>query len=103
MKQYEQGAGRILVVDDSATVGMVVKQSISAVVNMPVDYARSLTECEQLLSEHHHEYRVAVVDLSLPDAPDGEAVDMVLSFGIATIVLTGSLDSALSRIFYLRT
>ena len=61
---------------------------------MPVDYARSLTECEQLLSEHHHQYQVAVVDLSLPDAPDGEAVDMVLSFGIATIVLTGSLDSA---------
>lgn len=83
-----------MIVDDSATVGMVVKQAISSVVDMPVDYARSLTECEQLLSEHHHQYQVAVVDLSLPDAPDGEAVDMVLSFGIATIVLTGSLDNA---------
>lgn len=83
-----------MIVDDSATVGMVVKQAISSVVDMPVDYARSLTECEQFLSEHHHQYQVAVVDLSLPDAPDGEAVDMVLSFGIATIVLTGSLDNA---------
>lgn len=94
MSQSEQAAGRILIVDDSATVGLVVKQAISAVVDIPVDYARSMTECEKLLSEHHHEYQVAVVDLSLPDAPDGEAVDMVLSFGIATIVLTGSLDNA---------
>ncbi len=93
MTSSEAEAGRILIVDDSATIGRVVTQAVSSVVDLPVDYARSLTECEQLLSEHHHQYRVAVVDLSLPDAPDGEAVDMVLSFGIATIVLTGSLDS----------
>ncbi|HEU0186373.1 MAG TPA: diguanylate cyclase [Gallionellaceae bacterium] len=80
--------------DDSATVGMVVKQAISSVVNLPVDYARSLAECEQLLASHKNDYLVAVVDLSLPDAPDGEAVDMVLNCHIATIVLTGSLDNA---------
>jgi len=34
-----------------------------------------------------------VVDLNLPDATDGEAVDQVLGYGIATVVLTGSMDN----------
>ncbi|MGV8935329.1 MAG: diguanylate cyclase [Gallionellaceae bacterium] len=86
---------RILVVDDSATIGMVVKNAInSAVEDVTVDLARSLAACKQLLDEHHESYLVAVVDLSLPDAKDGEAVDMVLESGIATIVLTGSLDNS---------
>jgi PleD family two-component response regulator len=88
------GNNRILVVDDSATIGMVVKNAInSAVADVPVDLARSLAACKLLLDEHHEHYQVAVVDLSLPDAKDGEAVDMVLERGIATIVLTGSLDN----------
>ncbi len=93
MRKSDQGTGRILIVDDSATVGMVVKSAVSSVVNMPVDLARSLAACKQMLAEHPDEYQVAVVDLSLPDAQDGEAVDLVLSHGVATIVLTGSLDT----------
>lgn len=93
MSQSDQGAGRILIVDDSATVGMVVKNAVSSVVEMPVDLARSLAACKVKLAEHPDQYQVAVVDLNLPDAADGEAVDLVLGFGIATIVLTGSLDN----------
>lgn len=94
MNQPDQGARRILIVDDSATVGMVVKSAVSSVVGIPVDLARSLAACKQLLAEHPGQYLVAVVDLSLPDALDGEAVDMALNGGVATIVLTGSLDSS---------
>ena len=94
MSQSDQGTGRILVVDDSATIGIVVKNAVNSAINMPVDVARSLAACEKLLAEHRGHYQVAVVDLSLPDALDGEAVDMALSFGVATIVLTGSLDSS---------
>jgi diguanylate cyclase (GGDEF)-like protein len=94
MSQSDQGAGRILIVDDSATVGMVVKNAVSSVVDMPVDLARSLAACAKLIAEHPGEYQVAVVDLNLPDATDGQAVDMVLGYGVATIVLTGSLDSS---------
>lgn len=93
MGQSDKGTGRILIVDDSATVGMVVKNAVSSAVNMPVDLARSLAACTQLIAEHPNQYQVAVVDLNLPDATNGEAVDMVLSYGVATIVLTGSLDN----------
>ena len=93
MSQPVPNNKRILIVDDSPTVGMVVKNAVSNVVNLPVDLARSLAACAQLIAEHPEQYLVAVVDLHLPDAKDGEAVDMVLGYGIATIVLTGSLDS----------
>lgn len=92
MSLTEQSAGRILIVDDSATVGMVVKNAVSSIVKMPVDLARSLAACEKLLSEYPNQYQVAVVDLNLPDASDGQAVDMTLKAGVATIVLTGSMD-----------
>ena len=93
MGQSDKGTGRILIVDDSATVGMVVKNAVSSAVNMPVDLARSLAACAQLIADHPAQYQVAVVDLNLPDATNGEAVDMVLGYGVATIVLTGSLDN----------
>ncbi len=93
MSKAEQNTNRILVVDDSATIGMVVRNTINSIVTYPVDLARSLAACKVLLDEHHEHYLVAVVDLSLPDAKDGEAVDLVLSYNVATIVLTGSLDS----------
>lgn len=92
MSQTDQGPKRILIVDDSATVGMVVKNAVKTVVGIPVDLARSLAACKKLLDEFPGQYQVAVVDLNLPDAADGEAVDMTLNFGIATIVLTGSMD-----------
>jgi len=92
MSQPEQGAKRILIVDDSATVGMVVKNAVSSVVGMPVDLARSLAACNKLLSDYPNQYQVAVVDLNLPDAADGEAVDATLKAGVATVVLTGSMD-----------
>jgi diguanylate cyclase (GGDEF)-like protein len=92
MSRPEQEGKRILVVDDSATVGMVVKNAVSSVVGMPVDLARSLAACNKLLLEYPKQYLVAVVDLNLPDAADGEAVDATLNAGVATIVLTGSMD-----------
>ena len=93
MSQSDKVAKRILIVDDSTTVGLVVKTAVHTAVNMPVDLAKSLAACAQLITDHPDEYQIAVVDLHLPDAPNGEAVDMVLDCGIATIVLTGSLDN----------
>ena len=94
MEKSEKGASRILVVDDSATIGMVVKNALKSAVDLPVDLARSLAACKQLIAENPGKYQVAVVDLSLPDAKEGEAVDYVLENRISTIVLTGSLDNA---------
>jgi len=93
--QNSVGDDRLLVVDDSRAIGIAVTRSLQTIATLPVDYADSLQACEVLLSEHPGRYRVAVVDLNLPDAPDGQAVDLVLGNGIATIVLTGMIDASL--------
>jgi len=86
---------RLLVVDDSVAVGRLVQTTFADPTGTPIDHALSLADCRRLLAEHPGVYPVAVVDLNLPDAPDGEAVDLVLSHGVATVVLTAAADEAL--------
>ena len=54
-------------------------------------YAGSRREALTLLNQSN-DWLAAIVDLNLPDAPHGELVDDMLSLGIPTIVLTGSVD-----------
>ncbi len=86
---------RILIVDDSNVICEVVKADIENATGMPADTAASLKECRALLLQYPGKYPVAVVDLNLPDAANGEAVDEVLAAGIATVVLTASLEERL--------
>ena len=89
---------RILVVDDSVAIGKAVQKAIEMSVRMPVDHVASYAECAQVLADPARKYIVAVVDLHLPDAPDGQAVDLTVSRGLATIVLTGNMDEEMHKV-----
>lgn len=54
--------------------------------------AESYAETRALIEAGPDDYFVAVLDLNLPDAPDGEIVDYVLEQKIPVIVLTGTLS-----------
>ncbi|MBT1445754.1 diguanylate cyclase [Shewanella sp. JM162201] len=86
---------RILVVEDSSVVARVLKHMITLQIGCTVDVAVDLASARALLREH--EYFVAVTDLNLPDAPNGESVELVLGSHTPCIVLTGSLDPAQRR------
>ncbi len=83
---------KVLIVDDSPLVLKVIrhvaKQSLEL---MPV-YASNFSEAQRLYVEHKESLFVALVDLNLPDAPNGEIVDFMLEQGLPTIVLTGSFS-----------
>lgn len=81
----------ILVVEDSAMVMKVIKHVLSQSPFIRVDYATNFAEAKALV-EQNDTYFAALVDLSLPDAPNGEVVDYVLSQSVPTIVLTASFD-----------
>lgn len=55
-------------------------------------YATSFAEARTLVENPEHDFFAALVDLNLPDAPEGEVVDFTLTKGIPTVVLTGSFD-----------
>jgi diguanylate cyclase (GGDEF)-like protein len=84
---------RVLVVDDSQAIGRAVQKAIEMVVDLPVDYVASYAECARAMEAPGVQYAAAVVDIHMPDSPDGEAVDLVCGKGVATIVLTGSMDA----------
>lgn len=84
---------KFLVVEDSPIVVKIIKHIAKLDPSLSFDIAMSFKEAKELLKNNGKEkYLAAVVDLNLPDAPDGEVVDYTLSLKIPTIVLTGSYD-----------
>jgi diguanylate cyclase (GGDEF)-like protein len=83
---------KILVVEDSQMVMKVIRHVMNQEPTIEAVYAESFAEAKQRYEEEQDDLFAALVDLNLPDAPDGEVVDYMLDLGVPTIVLTGSFD-----------
>ncbi len=81
---------RILIVEDNKTLAKLLAKKIQTSLNMEVDIAYRLSEAKLFLSKY--KYFVTLLDINLPDAPNGEVVDYVLSKGQPAIVLSGNID-----------
>jgi diguanylate cyclase (GGDEF)-like protein len=82
---------RILVVEDNKALSKLIAKKIAQNIEFEVDIAHSLKEAEVLLSKNN-DYFVSLLDLNLPDAPNGEVVDYMISKKIPAIVLTANVD-----------
>lgn len=82
---------KVLVVEDSLTVRKIVNKLIEDNPHFTCDLCEDLAEAQSAL-ESDNEYLAAIVDLNLPDAPNGESVELALSHNVPTIVLTGNFD-----------
>jgi diguanylate cyclase (GGDEF)-like protein len=80
----------VLIVEDSTTFSTLLKRRIRQTLGLPTLVAASMAEAKELVSEHFDEILVALLDLNLPDAPDGEVIAPVLAYGIPAIVFTGT-------------
>nr|WP_295148422.1 response regulator [uncultured Campylobacter sp.] len=91
---------RILVVDDNkALAKLIAKQMDKSVEDMLIDVAHDFAEAKAMIERNKSEYFMTILDLNLPDAPNGEIVDYVLSKGLPAIVLTGSIDEKTKQTF----
>lgn len=82
---------KILVIEDSVTVRMIVKKLIEDNPHFNCELCKDLAQAKKVF-ESGESYLAAVVDLNLPDAPNGESVDLALSYNIPTIVLSGNFE-----------
>jgi len=89
----------LLVVEDSLVQSKIICQRFGALTSFPLLAAYTMAETENLASAHKDELFAAVVDLNLPDAPNGEAVDICLAHGIPCIVLAASFDETVRKSF----
>jgi diguanylate cyclase (GGDEF)-like protein len=82
----------ILVVEDSKTYSTALCRRLKDAIGLPIVACRSLNELHEAVTDDRAAFTLAVVDLNLPDAPHGEAIDFAVQRGIPTIVHTGSFD-----------
>jgi diguanylate cyclase (GGDEF)-like protein len=85
-------ARKVLIVEDSPIVAKILLHIAKQELNFEVLLASTFAEARQLCEQQRENIFAALVDLNLPDAPDGEVVDYTLEQKIPTIVLTGSFD-----------
>lgn len=86
---------KILVVEDSPVVLKVLQHLLSQSPTFVPVLCSCYKEAENKLKDAGEEYFAAVVDLNLPDAENGEVVDLVLFYKVPCVVLTGSVDDSL--------
>ncbi|WP_321777839.1 diguanylate cyclase [Sulfurimonas sp.] len=86
---------KILIVDDSQTILLMLESVLNEHPKIEPFFCKSYKDTQKLLKEHKGEFHAALLDLNLPDAPDGEVVDLVNTYNIPSIVLTGTLNKRL--------
>lgn len=96
MKLYgDSAAGTVLVVEDSRALQGLLSSYLNDLYGLKAICASCLAETRAQLAAGPERFFCAVLDLNLPDAPNGEVVNLVQQQGIPVIVLTGSVDAAL--------
>lgn len=86
---------RILIVEDNKTLAKLIAKKIGSELDYEVDVAYSLHEAKLFL--HKDDYFVTLLDVNLPDAPNGEVIDYTLAKGHKVIVLSGNIDKAFRK------
>ena len=81
---------RILIVEDNKTLAKLISKKIENALDFKVDVAYSLGEAKLFLKMY--KYFITLLDINLPDAPNGEIVDYVLAKGNRAIVLSANID-----------
>ncbi len=85
---------RVLIVEDSKTFASLVKKKIEADLQLEVVWAACYAEAVAVL-EQRQDFLLALLDLNLPDAPNGEIVDYVIGKKIPPIIFTGEMSDEL--------
>jgi len=80
---------RVLVVEDSRFFSNMVAAKLAAELGLEIAQASTYAEALALIEAEKPSFLLALLDLNLPDAPQGEIVDLVTSKGIPAIVFTG--------------
>ncbi|WP_319779471.1 diguanylate cyclase [Maridesulfovibrio sp.] len=86
---------KVLIVEDSITFSGILKRSILAKLDVEIELCCDYASTVECLKERRDEFFVALLDIVLPDAPDGEVVDLVVSHNIPSIVFTGEISDEL--------
>lgn len=89
----------ILVIEDSRSLALLLSQKLQEKWQCEVHIATNYQEAKDCLKKHRHEYHIVVTDLHLPDAPNGEIIDLIHRANLKSIVITGTFGEELKDSF----
>jgi len=81
---------KILIVEDNKTLAKLIATKIETSLKFEVDIAYTLKEAKLFLKTY--KYFITLLDINLPDAPDGEVLDYAIDKGNHVIILSGIID-----------
>lgn len=87
---------RVLIVEDNNSIARKLSIGIGNKYGIAVDVVSSKADLALLLQESTS-YLLALCDINIPDAPNGECVDVLLENKIPPVVMTASSDSQIRR------
>ncbi|NBN65737.1 diguanylate cyclase [Microvirga tunisiensis] len=82
----------ILLVEDATFFEKAALKKLADIGDYDVVIARDFAEAKRILETARHMPDLALVDLTLPDAPDGEIVDLCMAHKLATVVFTSRFE-----------
>lgn len=88
-------SNKVLIVEDSCAINDLLRSIINTELYIDTMSADSFKEAKKILDLHSDQFFVAILDLNLPDAPNGEIVDLVLERDIPPIILTATISDDL--------
>src|SRR5688572_24315454 len=87
----------LLIVEDNRISGTLIRAKVASTLDFSIHWAKSLQETIALLNEHNNDFFAALLDYVLPDAPNGEVIDEVVSRGISSIVFTATVTEKVRK------
>ncbi|MBK1665192.1 diguanylate cyclase [Rhodospirillum rubrum] len=84
--------GKILIVEDSPFFMHVLRRRIGQELGVPIIEVETLAQAALVIEEEGPNLFLCLIDLVLPDAPNGEIVDYVTGKGLAAVVFTGAFS-----------
>ena len=89
---------KVLIVEDSPTTQKLIGLHVQHSKLVRPVYANTFKEAKKILREiGSREILCAVLDLNLPDAPNGEIVDYVQEYDLPIIILTGQKSVVIQK------
>ena len=81
-------AESLLIVEDSRSFAALLQKRVAESLRLDVVLARTMAEAVARIKQAETPFFLAILDLNLPDAANGEIVDYVVSQNIPVVVLT---------------
>lgn len=84
---------KLLIIEDSFLIREVIKHIATERLNCEFEFAEDFAQARELIAKN--DYFLALSDLHLPDAPNGEIIELTVAQGLPTVVLTASISEEL--------